>query len=73
MLSVYPKRGLSPMLVILVFYGVEVFGNCEATSQHKLLVAFNNVARYIFNHKGTDRISDATFKIFDLPLKVLIE
>jgi len=57
----------------LLFYGVEVFGNCDATSQHKLLVAFNNVVRYIFNRKGTDRISDANFKIFDIPLKFWIE
>jgi len=64
------KTKLTPLL----FYGVEVFGNCDATSQHKLLVAFNNyVARYIFNRRGTDRISDATFKIFDIPLKVWIE
>jgi len=63
------KTKLTPLL----FYGVEVFGNCDATSQHKLLVAFNNVARYIFNRRGTDRISDATFKIFDMPLKVWIE
>jgi len=36
------KTKLTPLL----FYGVEVFGNCDATSQHKLLVAFNKVARY---------------------------
>jgi len=63
------KTKLTPLL----FYGVEVFGNCNASSQHKLLVAFNNVARYIFNRRGTDRISDATFKIFDMPLKTRIE
>jgi len=57
------KTKLTPLL----FYGVQVFGNCDATSQHKLLVAINNVARYIFNRKGTDRISDATFKFFDMP------
>jgi len=53
----------------LLFYGVEVFGNSDATGQHKLLVAFGNVERYIFNRKGTDRISDATLKVLDLPLK----
>jgi len=37
------KTKLTPLL----FYAVEVFGNSDATSQHKLLVAFNNVARYI--------------------------
>jgi len=63
------KTKLTPLL----FYGVEVFGNSDATSQHKLLVAFNNVARYIFNRRGPDRISDATFKIFDKPLKVWIK
>jgi len=63
------KTKLTPLL----FFGVQVFGNCYATSQHKLLVAFNNVARYIFNRRGTDRISDTTFKIFDKPLKVWIE
>jgi len=63
------KTKLTPLL----FYGVEVFGNCDATSQHKLLIAFNNVARYILNRRGTDQISDSTFKIFDMPLKVWIE
>jgi len=60
-------------LTSLLFYGVDVFGHCDATTQHKLLVALNIVARSIFNCRGTDRISDATFKIFDMPLKVWIE
>jgi len=59
----FAKTKLTPLL----FYGVEVFGNSDATSQHKLLVAFNNVARYIFNRNGKDRISDAFFYMFDMP------
>jgi len=34
-------------LTPLIFYGVEVFENFDASSQHKLLVALNNVARYL--------------------------
>jgi len=37
------------------------------------MIAFNNVARYIFNRKGTDRVSDETLNIFDMPLNVWIE
>lgn len=59
------KMYLTPVL----FYGIEVFSDCSSASQRKLQVAFNNIARYIYNRRRTDHISDVTMKIFDMSLK----
>lgn len=53
-------------LVPTLLYGSEVFYSCDYADQRKLNVAFNNIARYIFNKKRNDRISDLAYKIFNM-------
>lgn len=53
-------------LIPTLFYGLEVFYNCDASDQSKLKIAFNNIARYVFNKGRNDRISAHAFHIFKM-------
>jgi len=56
-------------LIPVLFYGLEVFSDISSVGQRKKQVAFNNVARYIYNRQRADHISDVTIKILNMPLK----
>jgi len=56
-------------LIPVLFYGLEVFSDISSVGQRKKQVAFNNVARYIYNRQRADHISDVTIYIFNMPLK----
>jgi len=53
-------------LVPILLYGVELFANCDYESKRKLTVAFNNIARYVYNLKRFDHISEHSRSIFSL-------
>ncbi|XP_022226291.1 uncharacterized protein LOC121403754 isoform X1 [Drosophila obscura] len=55
-------------LVPVLTYGIEAFGNCGYENRQKLSVCFNNIARYIFRLRRSDRISAFSYKIFDMTL-----
>ena len=44
-------------LIPTLFYSCEIFANCDTISNRKINVAFNNIARYVFNIKRFDHIS----------------
>lgn len=56
-------------LIPVLMYGCELFANCNSTEFAKLNTAFNSIARYIFNKKRFDSISNCTYKIFNMSLK----
>jgi len=46
-----------------LFYGVEIFGNCEARDMRTLTVAFNSIVRYVFNLRRFFHVSELTYNI----------
>lgn len=53
-------------LVPTLLYGCELFANSDASSTQKLNIVYNNIARYIFNKKRKDHISEFSKKIFGM-------
>lgn len=56
-------------LLPTLFYGVELFAACGPNNEHKLKVAFNNIARYVFAIKRGEHITQSANKIFGMPFK----
>lgn len=50
----------------ILFYGSEIFYNCDCNDFHKLKVAFNNISRYIFDKRPRDRISSYSYEVFNM-------
>ena len=44
-------------LIPTLLYSCEIFANCDTISNRKINVAYNNIARYVFNIKRFDHIS----------------
>lgn len=65
-------------LVPILLFGCEIFANADCIHKRKLQVAYNNIARYVFNLNRRDHVSDYAYLInnisFDnlLNLKVLL-
>ena len=53
-------------LLPTLLYGCEIYANCDKYTTYKLNRLCNDIARYIFNKKKFDRISEYTFKIFNM-------
>ncbi|XP_075155471.1 uncharacterized protein LOC142228831 [Haematobia irritans] len=53
-------------LIPVLLYGVEIFGNCSSADKQKLRVAYNNIARYVFNKKRYNRISTFAYQLFNM-------
>ena len=51
-----------------LFYGVEVFFDCDSETKQKLKVAFNDVARYVFAIKRGEHITTSAKSIFGMTL-----
>lgn len=60
-------------LIPTLLYGCEVFANCDTADSRKLNVAFNNIARYVFNKKPRDRISQFAYQIFNISFDNLLK
>lgn len=53
-------------LLPTLLYGCEVFAYCDYNDSRTLNVAYNNIARYVFNKTRRDRISEFAYKIFNV-------
>lgn len=60
-------------LVPVLLYGCEIYGNCYSLDFAKLKTAFNNIARYIFQKRYSDRISSFSYKIFNMSFENLLK
>jgi len=61
------------ILLPTLFYGIEIFRNCDVRDLRTLTVAFNSVVRYVFNLRRFDHVSELTYKILDLNLTSWID
>lgn len=59
-------------LIPTLLYGCEIFANCDADTSRKLNVAYNDIARYVFNKSRQARISQFTYQIFNLTFSNLL-
>jgi len=53
-------------LVPTLLYGCEIFANSDQASRNKLNVVFNNIARYVFNRRRDQEISEYSKQIFGI-------
>lgn len=60
-------------LIPTLLYGCEVFGSCDTADSRKLNVAYNNIARYVFNKKPHDRISQFAYQLFNISFDNLLK
>jgi len=44
-----------------LFYGVVIFGNCDARDMRTLTVAFNSMVRYVLHLMRFDHVSQLTY------------
>lgn len=50
-------------LIPVLLYGCEIYANCDSTDSRKLKVAYNNIARYIYNKSNRVSISAYSYQI----------
>jgi len=60
-------------IIPTLFYGLEIYANCDVASQHKLKIAFNSIARFIVNLHRSDHVTQLAYKIFDISLEDYIK
>lgn len=53
-------------LIPTLLYGCEIFSNCDSTDFRKLQVTFNNITRYVFSKRRSDRISAFSYQIYNM-------
>lgn len=53
-------------LIPTLLYGSEIFENCNHSDLQKLKVTYNNIARYVFDKKRNDRISEYSHQLFNI-------
>lgn len=53
-------------LIPTLLYGCEVFACCGYNDTRTLNVAYNNIARYVFNKGRRERISEFSYQIFNV-------
>lgn len=63
------KSYLMPTLL----YGCEIFANCDYIHRRKLNTLFNNITRYVFGLKRTDRTSIFSIKIYNISFDNLLK
>ena len=60
-------------LMPTILYGCELYANCDSIHERKLNILFNNVARYVFNRRRFDHISDASIRLYGLKFNDIIK
>lgn len=60
-------------LVPVLLYGCELFANCNSADKRLLTVAYNSIARYIFQKSRRERISSYSYKIFNMSFDNLLQ
>ncbi|XP_075151092.1 uncharacterized protein LOC142225202 [Haematobia irritans] len=60
-------------LIPKLLYGCEIFASSNYSDSQKLKIAYNNIARYIFNKRRYDRISEYAYKIFNIKFENLLK
>lgn len=60
-------------LVPTLLYGCELFAGCNTTDKRKLRTTYNNIARYVFGLKRSNRISNFSKKIFGVSFDNLLK
>ena len=60
-------------LLPTLLYGCEIYANCDKHTSYKLNRLYNDIARYVFNRKKFDHISDYAFKIFNMKFDNLLK
>lgn len=60
-------------IIPTLLYGSEIFASCDSEDTRKLNVAYNDIARYVFNKKRHDRISQYAYKIFNVSFDNLLK
>jgi len=68
-----PVTEIHACVLPTLFYGIEIFGNCDARDLRTLTVAFNSIVRYVLNLRRFDHVSELTYKILDLNLPSWID
>lgn len=59
-------------LIPRLLYGCEIFAACDSVRRRKLNVLYNNIARYVFTLKRSDRVSMFANKIFQVSFDNLV-
>lgn len=62
------KTYLCPVLL----FGCEIYAGCDSSDFSKLSVAFNSIARYVFNKNRRAHISPLSYSIYNMDLKNLL-
>lgn len=60
-------------LIPTLLFGSEIFSNCDSEDYRKLNVAYNDIARYVFNRRRYDHISHFAYQIFNVSFKNLLK
>lgn len=60
-------------LIPVLLYGSEIYANCDSTDFRKLKVAYNNIARYIYNKRNRESISAFSYQINDMTFENLLK
>lgn len=60
-------------LIPVLLYGSELFQSCDSSDFRKLKVTYNNIARYVFNKKSNDRISNFSYMIFNMKFENVLK
>jgi len=60
-------------LVPVLLYGCELYTNCDSINRQKLNVLYNDIARYVFNRKRSDHISEFAKSIFGIKFFDLLD
>jgi len=58
-------RIVRSLIIPIISYGAQVYGNLDSASKCKLQLALNNAARYIFNKRKYDHISNYAKEILN--------
>jgi len=56
-LTVSVRLLIAKSCIPTLFYGLEIYANCDVASQHKLKIAYNSIARFIFNLHRSDHVT----------------
>ena len=60
-------------LIPTLLYGCELFVNPDQATFQRLQKLFNNIARYVYNRKKYDHISQYATQMFDMTLRQLLD
>jgi len=60
-------------LIPVLLYGCELFANMDSINKQKMNVLYNNIARYVFDRKRSDSISDYAKQISGMTFSNLLD